>query len=371
MHVDGFRFDLAPVLARELFEVNRLSAFFDIIHQDPVLSRVKLIAEPWDVGPGGYQVGNFPIGWAEWNDEYRDGVRRFWRGDPGLVSDLASRLSGSSDIYQWSDRPTYASINFVTAHDGFTLRDLVSYERKHNEPNGEDNRDGNDENYSRNWGVEGPTHDARILARRERIMRNFLATLAFSEGVPMLSHGDEIGRTQQGNNNAYAQDNETTWVNWSLDARQRAMLDFARRVFAIRRENPVLHRRGFLRGQAVDASGAKDLSWLHPEGREMTDADWHDPKGHALGMLINGEAADDIDDRGRPIKGDSLLLIINSEEATRRFALPTLPRAGTWVEMVHTAGRQCVGPDDHEAVVAPFSLVLLRYATSHGAGGRA
>ncbi len=362
MHVDGFRFDLAPVLARELYEVNRLGTFFDIIHQDPVLSRVKLIAEPWDIGPGGYQVGNFPIGWAEWNGKYRDDVRRYWRGDAGMVNDLASRLSGSSDIYQWSDRPTYASINFVTAHDGFTLRDLVSYDRKHNMPNGENNRDGTDINYSRNWGVEGPSHDPRILARRERIMRNFMATLAFSEGVPMLSHGDEMGRTQLGNNNAYAQDNETTWVDWSLEARQRAMLDFTRRVFAIRHANPVLRRRSFLRGQALDASGAKDLSWIHPDGREMTDADWHDAGSHTLGMLINGDASDDIDDHGRPIKGDSLLLIVNNEEETRRFLLPTMAMPGTWVEMIHTAARQGVAPGEHETTIAPFALVLLRYA---------
>jgi glycogen operon protein len=365
MHVDGFRFDLAPVLARELFEVNRLGTFFDIIHQDPVLSRVKLIAEPWDIGPGGYQVGNFPIGWAEWNGKYRDDVRRFWRGDAGLVNDLASRLSGSSDIYQWSHRPTYASINFVTAHDGYTLRDLVSYERKHNLPNGEENRDGTDANYSRNWGAEGPTHDPRILARRERIMRNFMATLAFSEGVPMLSHGDEMGRTQLGNNNAYAQDNETTWVDWSLEARQRAMLDFTRRVFAIRHANPVLRRRGFLRGQLVDGSGAKDLSWLHPDGREMTDADWHNHDSHVLGMLINGDASDDIDDHGRPIEGDSLLLIVNNQEEMHRFTLPTLPVAGAWVEMVHTAARQGgATSSEHETTVAPFSLVLLRYVPS-------
>jgi len=369
MHVDGFRFDLAPVLARELYEVNRLATFFDIIHQDPVLSRVKLIAEPWDVGPGGYQVGNFPIGWAEWNGKYRDDVRRFWRGDAGIVNDLASRLSGSSDIYQWSDRPTYASINFVTAHDGFTLRDLASYEHKHNLPNGESNRDGTDANYSRNWGVEGPTHDPRTLARRERIMRNFMATLAFSEGVPMVSHGDEMGRTQLGNNNAYAQDNETTWVDWSLEARQRAMLDFTRRVFEIRRENPVLRRRGFLRGQALDASGAKDLSWIHPDGREMTDADWHDSNSHVLGMLINGDASDDIDDHGRPIKGDSLLLIVNNQEEIRRFVLPTMPMPGTWAEMIHTAVRQGVTPGDHETTMAPFSLVLLRYAPT-GPGER-
>src|SRR6185437_1702206 len=245
MHVDGFRFDLAPALARELYEMNKLGTFFDIIHQDPILSRVKLIAEPWDVGPGGYQVGNFPIGWAEWNGRYRDDVRRFWRGEDGKVADFASRLSGSSDIYQWSDRRPYASINFVTAHDGFTLQDLVSYERKRNEANGEGNRDGTDANDSRNWGVEGPTTEPRTIMRRERIKRDFLATLAFSQGVPMLLHGDEMGRTQHGNNNAYTQDNETSWVHWDLDERQELLLQFTRQVMAIRRENPVLRRRNF------------------------------------------------------------------------------------------------------------------------------
>jgi glycogen operon protein len=258
------------------------------------------------------------------------------------------------------------SVNYVTSHDGFTLRDLVSYERKHNLPNGEDNRDGADANYSRNWGVEGATHDPRILARRERVMRNLMATLAFSEGVPMLSHGDEMGRTQYGNNNAYAQDNETTWVDWSLEARQRAMLDFTRRVFSIRHKNPVLRRRSFLRGQSLDASGAKDLSWIHPDGREMTDADWHDAGAHVLGMLINGDASDDIDDHGRPIKGDSLLLIVNNQEEMRRFTLPTMPMLGTWVEMLHTAGRQGATTGEHDTTLPPFSLVLLRYAPAGG-----
>ncbi|HEX6534224.1 MAG TPA: glycogen debranching protein GlgX [Gemmatimonadaceae bacterium] len=367
MHVDGFRFDLAPVLARELSEVNRLSAFFDIIHQDPVLSRVKLIAEPWDIGPGGYQVGNFPIGWAEWNGQYRDDVRRFWRGDPGIVNVVASRLSGSSDIYQWSNRAPYASINFITAHDGFTLRDLVSYEHKHNEENGEENRDGHDENFSRNWGVEGPTDDPKVLRRRARVMRAMMATLAFSQGVPMLSHGDEVLRTQRGNNNAYAQDNDITWVNWTLGPRQRMMLEFTRRVFAIRRENPVLRRRGFFRGQVVNAAGAKDLSWIRPDGQEMTDADWHDGDSHALGMLIHGEAADEIDDRGRPIRGDTLLLVMSNLEGEQTFALPAMERAGAWEILVDSARADCAGPAGSPVVLAPFSLMLLRYALARPA----
>ncbi|HEX2121675.1 MAG TPA: glycogen debranching protein GlgX, partial [Thermoanaerobaculia bacterium] len=243
MHVDGFRFDLAVTLARELYDVNRLGTFFDIILQDPILSQVKLIAEPWDVGPGGYQVGNFPVRWAEWNGKYRDTVRHFWRGDPGHVGELASRLAGSADIYKWTHRGAYASINFVTAHDGYTLHDLVSYEQKHNEANGENNQDGHNDNISRNWGAEGETDDQEIVDVRFRSMKNFLATLAFSQGVPMIAHGDEIARTQGGNNNAYAQDNEITWVSWELDERRQELLEFSRKVFAIRQAHPVLRRR--------------------------------------------------------------------------------------------------------------------------------
>jgi glycogen operon protein len=364
MHVDGFRFDLAPVLARELFDVNRLSAFFDIIHQDPVLSQVKLIAEPWDIGPGGYQVGNFPIGWAEWNGKYRDSVRSYWRGDPGRVGDMASRLSGSSDIYQWSDRQAYASVNFITAHDGFTLRDLVSYEHKHNEANGEDNRDGTDDNRGRNWGVEGQTDDPHILEMRDRSERNFLATLAFSQGVPMLSHGDEMGRTQCGNNNAYTQDNELSWVHWDLGPREEALLDFTRRVFALRHENPVLRRRSFFRGRPVGASGKKDLSWYRPDGHEMTDADWHNAESHALGMLILGDASDETDERGRPVKGDTLMLLLNNGTAEQAFTLPHMEGPGIWLEAVNT--RMTSEPhtvDEGLVTLAPYSLVLLRYTT--------
>ena len=361
MHVDGFRFDLAPALARELYEVNRLGTFFDIIHQDPTLSRVKLIAEPWDIGPGGYQVGNFPMGWAEWNGKYRDDMRRFWRGDAGMVNDIASRLSGSSDIYQWSNRTQYASVNFITAHDGFTLEDLVSYENKHNEANGEQNRDGTDANYSRNWGVEGPTEDPKVLRRRDRSKRNFLATLAFSQGVPMISHGDEMGRTQSGNNNAYAQDNSTSWVNWRLSARDKELLEFTRRVFALRKANPVLRRRGFFRGMVVNALGAKDLSWRRTDGAEMTSTDWQDDNLQALGMLINGEAADEVDGRGRPVRGDTLLLLVNNREGTQPFALPELAAPGEWVEVVNTAADRGHALGTMGATLAPFSLVLLRY----------
>jgi glycogen operon protein len=367
MHIDGFRFDLAPVLARELYEVNRLSSFFDIIHQDPVLSRVKLIAEPWDVGPGGYQAGNFPVGWAEWNGKYRDCVRRFWRGDPGVVPELASRLSGSSDVYAWSDRAAYASVNFVTAHDGFTLRDLASYEQKHNHANGEGNRDGHDDNLARNWGVEGETDDPEVRARRRRAVRNMLATLAFSQGVPMLSHGDEVGRTQRGNNNAYAQDNDTSWVEWALDDERRALLDFARRVVAIRHANPVLRRRSFFRGRPIGAAGAKDLAWLRPDGREMTDADWRDGSRHVLGMLISGEAADETDDRGRPVKGDTMLLWLNGGPEPFDCTVPALPAPGAWVSLLDTAGDDdAPRAVDGTLTVGGFSLVLLR----HGAERR-
>ncbi|HEU4565902.1 MAG TPA: hypothetical protein VFS05_14680, partial [Gemmatimonadaceae bacterium] len=364
MHVDGFRFDLAPVLARELFEVDRLSAFFDIIQQDPVLSQVKLIAEPWDVGPGGYQVGNFPVGWAEWNGKYRDSIRKLWRGEPGQIPEAASRLSGSADIYQWSERAAYASVNFVTAHDGFTLRDLVSYEQKHNEANGEGNRDGHDDNLSRNWGVEGPTDDPAILARRRRAMRNFLATLAFSQGVPMLSHGDELGRTQRGNNNAYAQDNALTWMPWTLEPWQEELLAFTRKVFAIRHLDPVLRRRTYFRGRPVSHAGVKDLTWLRADGAEMTQADWDDAESRSLGMLIDGDATDETDDRGRLIKGATLLLLINAGDEELHFTLPVLSSDSredeVWTTLVDTARREIGLVESGAFSLAPCSLALLR-----------
>ncbi|HEX3157301.1 MAG TPA: glycogen debranching protein GlgX [Gemmatimonadaceae bacterium] len=368
MHVDGFRFDLASTLARELYEVNRLGTFFDIIHQDPVLNEVKLIAEPWDVGPGGYQVGNFPLRWAEWNGKYRDTVRQYWRGDPGRIAELASRLAGSSDIYKWSDRSAYASVNFVTAHDGYTLRDLVSYEQKHNEANGEGNRDGDNNNLSRNWGVEGEADDPVIEERRDRVIRNFLATLAFSQGVPMLSHGDEMGRTQYGNNNAYAQDNALTWVNWQLDDRWQRVLAFTRHVFAIRAANPVLRRRHFFRGTAVSAEAAgKDLTWVRPDGHELSDDDWHSPDSHVLGMLIDGEATDERDDRGRPVRGDTLLLLMNNGPEERTFRLPRMESSGWWAVLVDTARAEqpaeAVPIRKASVVVGAYSQQLLRYGT--------
>jgi glycogen operon protein len=362
MHVDGFRFDLAPALARELYEVNRLGTFFDIIQQDPLISQVKLIAEPWDVGPGGYQVGNFPVGWAEWNGKYRDCVRRFWRGDSGQVPELASRLSGSSDLYEAGGRRTYASVNFVTAHDGFTLNDLVSYDEKHNEANGEGNRDGTDANYSRNWGTEGPTESLPIRRMRERMKRNFLATLIFSQGVRMILHGDEMGRTQDGNNNAYCQDNEVGWVDWDLAPRDRRLLEFTRESLRVFRSNPVLRRRSFFTGRQSPGDGVKDLTWVRPDGREMADENWADQENRILGMLVHGRATDEIDERGRPVYGDTLLLLLNGGWRSRVFTLPRVERSGVWEEVLNTArpGRRLVRKPTVN--LTAHSVILLRYA---------
>ena len=274
MHVDGFRFDLASTLARELYDVDRLGAFFDIIHQDPILSQVKLIAEPWDVGEGGYQVGNFPVLWSEWNGIYRDNVRRFWKGDGGLLPEFATRLSGSSDLYDDDGRKPYASINFITCHDGFTLQDLVSYNEKHNDANGESNQDGANDNNSWNCGAEGPTDDAAINALRAQQKRNLMATLLLSAGVPMILAGDEIGHTQQGNNNTYCQDNDITWLNWQLTDEQQQFLDFVRTVIEIRHTHPVFQRRKFFQGRQVDGNDVSDISWFQPSGEEMSDEAW-------------------------------------------------------------------------------------------------
>jgi glycogen operon protein len=363
MHVDGFRFDLAPVLARESYDVDKFSAFFDIMQQDPTLARVKLIAEPWDVGPGGYQVGNFPVRWTEWNGKYRDSVRKFWKGEVGQVSEMASRLAGSSDIFSGSNRGVYASINFITAHDGYTLRDLVSYEQKHNEANGENNQDGHNDNISRNWGVEGETEDPAVIDMRYRLMRTFLATLAFSQGVPMLAHGDELARTQLGNNNAYAQDNEITWVNWELDGRQRQLMEFTRKLIAIRQAHPVLRRRHFFRGAAVEGSDHKDVTWLRPDGHELTDADWTDPAAHAFGMLIDGAATDEVDERGHAVRGDSLLLLLNGGEQNVTFSLPALGGRKIWVIMIDTARQELPVVRKRSVQVEAHSLMLLRFGT--------
>ena len=364
MHVDGFRFDLAPALARELHEVNRLGRFFAIIQQDPVISQTKLIAEPWDLGAGGYQVGQFPTGWAEWNGKYRDTVRRFWRGDHGQVPDLAYRLSGSSDLYQVRRRHTYGSINFVACHDGFSLHDLVCYNEKHNEANGESNRDGHDDNLSFNWGVEGPTVVPRINRLRERIKRNFLATLAFSQGVPMITAGDELGRTQRGNNNAYCQDNELGWIDWELDETERELLRFTCEVFRLRRNNPVLRRRGFFRGQLVADASFKDVAWIRPDGREFADDDWRDPGVLVIGMLIAGAAADEVDERGRLISGNTLLLLFNGGDEDHDFKLPSVNGGGLWRELLNTAivGRRYV--EGESLQLEEHSLILLEYQTA-------
>jgi glycogen operon protein len=338
MHVDGFRFDLAATLARELHDVDRLSAFFDIIHQDPILSQVKLIAEPWDVGPGGYMVGNFPVLWTEWNGKYRDCVRRFWKGDGGTTGEFATRLTGSADLYKWDGRQPTASVNFVTCHDGFSLRDLVSYNNKHNEANGENNRDGTDNNDSWNCGIEGPTKDPALNSLRLRQQRNFLTTLFLSQGVPMLLAGDEFGHTQQGNNNTYCQDNELTWLNWEMTNEQRELVDFVRQVLRLRKQQPVFRRRRFFQGRAIRGENVKDIYWLTPAGNEMTDADWQAGFVRCLGMGLVGGQLDETDARGEPIRGDTFLVLFNAHHEAIPFHLGG--RAGNllWDVAVDTAG---------------------------------
>ncbi|WP_435838915.1 glycogen debranching protein GlgX [Streptomyces abikoensis] len=324
MHVDGFRFDLAATLARQFHEVDRLSSFFDLVQQDPVISRVKLIAEPWDVGDGGYQVGNFPPLWTEWNGKYRDTVRDFWRGEGGTLGEFASRLTGSSDLYQSDGRRPYASVNFVTAHDGFTLRDLVSYNDKHNQANAEDNRDGEHHNRSWNCGTEGPTRDHGILALRARQQRNLLATLLLSQGVPMLLHGDELGRTQHGNNNAYCQDNELTWMDWTDVTHASELLDFTRKLITMRRDHPVFRRRRFFKGRTSDDTRTedKDIVWFTPAGREMTDTDWETGFARSLMVHLNGRAITEPDLRGLPVTDDSFLLLFNAHSQALTFTVP-------------------------------------------------
>ncbi|MEP6617730.1 MAG: glycogen debranching protein GlgX [bacterium] len=365
MHVDGFRFDLAPVLAREIYDVDRLSAFFDVIHQDPALASVKLIAEPWDVGPGGYQVGNFPVRWTEWNGKYRDTVRQFWRGTPGVMSEMASRVAGSSDIFSGSDRGVYASLNFITAHDGFTLHDLVSYEQKHNLANGEENQDGTNDNLSRNWGVEGETSDPVINATRDRVKRSFLATLAFSQGVPMLSHGDEVARTQRGNNNGYAQDNALSWVDWTRNEQQEELLAFTRKILAIRQTHPVLRRRHFFRGVPVKGAARKDVTWLRSDGIELTDVDWRNGEARVLGMLIDGAATDEVDERGAAVLADTLLIVMNAGEAPVSFTLPDMGDESVWVIMIDTAREELPVVRDGTVVVEAHALMLLRHGVAH------
>ncbi|MGB6058219.1 MAG: glycogen debranching protein GlgX [Microthrixaceae bacterium] len=340
MHVDGFRFDLAAALARELHDVDRLSAFFDLIQQDPVVNQVKLIAEPWDVGEGGYQVGNFPPQWSEWNGRYRDCVRDVWRSAPTSLGEFAARLTGSSDLYEDEGRRPHASINFVTAHDGFTLSDLVSYEHKRNLANGEDNRDGTDDNRSWNCGVEGRSDDPRVLAMRARQRRNFMATLLLSQGVPMIVAGDEMGRTQQGNNNAYAQDNEISWLDWQ--AIDQPMLDFVRQMVAFRQGNPVLHRRRFLTGETVNGSGLPDVAWFTSAGAEMTDADWNGDTSRIV-VWLNGDL-EDMGSRGERISGETLLLAFNPHEEDVQWEIPSGRWGEQWAVALETASGSPVDP---------------------------
>jgi isoamylase len=338
MHVDGFRFDLAATLARELYEVDRLGAFFDIIHQDPVLSQVKLIAEPWDLGAGGYQVGNFPVLWTEWNGKYRDAMRAFWKGEDRGVAEVATRIAGSNDLYEHGGRRPYASINFITAHDGFTLHDLVSYSAKHNEANGEENRDGENHNLSWNSGVEGPTDDPDINALRARQKRNLMASLLLSVGVPMISGGDEMCRSQSGNNNAYSQDNELSWTPWEMTPERAAFLEFTRRLVHFRLDQPVLTRRKYFQGRSIRGADVKDIYWLDPSGREMTDEMWNATSVRSLGVLMVGNALDEVDERGRQVTGDTLLILLNAHSEAAPFALPLVAGGKSWVRVIDTVG---------------------------------
>jgi isoamylase len=367
MHVDGFRFDLASTLARELYEVDRLGAFFDIVHQDPILSQVKLIAEPWDVGPGGYQVGNFPVLWSEWNGKYRDTVRRFWKGDQDTLAELATRLSGSSDLYQGDGRKPYASLNFVTCHDGFTLHDLVSYNDKHNEANGENNQDGANDNNSWNCGAEGPTDDPGINALRWQQKRNFMATLLLSEGVPMLLAGDELSHTQQGNNNAYCQDNELTWLHWELNETQQAFGEFVRALLALRRTQPVLQRRKFFHGRAIHGEGIQDISWFEPSGQEMTEETWNAEYVRCLGVRLAGDLIDEVDEHGEPIVGDTIMMLFNAHHEPMPFTLPETAEGQQWERLFDTAAPegeplQCSGGQQYELQGRSMAVLRTRIA---------
>ena len=357
MHVDGFRFDLAATLARQFHEVDKLSAFFDIIQQDPVISQVKLIAEPWDLGDGGYQVGNFPPLWTEWNGKYRDTVRDFWRGEPASLGEFASRLTGSSDLYNHSDRRPTASINFVIAHDGFTLRDLVSYNEKHNWANGEDNRDGESHNRSWNCGVEGPTDDAEIGALRLKQQRNFITTLMLSQGVPMLAHGDELGRTQGGNNNVYAQDNEISWVDWDLDADSRELLAYTSAAIELRRKHPVFRRRRFFAGDAKHGGKSElgDILWLRPDGHEMDEGDWNSSFARSLMVFLNGDAIPELDTAGRSVSDDHFLLLFNAWSEAISFTLPPAALGNNWL----------VRLDTHHGAVDPAGVGPWRARSKH------
>ncbi len=371
MHVDGFRFDLAATLARELHEVDRLGAFFDIIRQDPVLSQVKLIAEPWDLGEGGYQVGNFPVGWAEWNDRYRDTVRAYWRGDEAQMGELARRVAGSSDLYENSGRTPHASINFVAAHDGFTVHDLVTYNEKHNQANGEDNRDGHNHNLSWNCGVEGETDDEAVNAMRRRQKRNLLATLLLSQGVPMLLAGDEFGRTQQGNNNAYCQDNAISWVDWERARAFRPLTAFVERLIALRKRHPIFRRKRYFVGAPVAGLEVKDMLWLTPQGVEMTAEDWQMPFARCLGVYLHGKSLTETDARGHRLRDDSFLLLFNAHHEAITFTLPGFTPHAAWDPLIDTAAEDGTPPDTQRrpvggsyTVEGRSSVVLMEIAVA-------
>jgi isoamylase len=367
MHVDGFRFDLCTALGRGLNGFDTWASFFNAVHQDPVLAKTKLIAEPWDLGLHGYQVGGFPIRWSEWNGKFRDNVRSYWKGDAGQLAEMATRLTGSSDLYEDDGRRPTASVNFITAHDGFTLHDLVSYEHKYNKANGENNRDGNNWNISWNSGVEGETSDPDILELRERRKRTFLATLFWSQGVPMLLGGDEMGRTQHGNNNAYAQDNQVSWYNWDLDPAQESLLEFAQRLIAMRKRHPNLRRRTFFRGEPVNGSGIDDLSWHRPDGSIMAGEDFHNPKFKACGLRFAGDAIDEVDEDGNLVLDDTLLLLMNQGTRIVPFCLPDTQGGKGWVPMIDTARPAVTDSEDapilgagDEYQVPGFGAVMFR-----------
>jgi len=365
MHVDGFRFDLASTLARELYDVDRLSAFFDIIHQDPTLSAVKLIAEPWDIGEGGYQVGNFPVRWCEWNGKYRDTVRDYWRGEGGTLAEFASRFTGSSDLYQNDGRKPYASINFITAHDGFTLRDLVSYNEKHNEANGEDNNDGESHNRSWNSGAEGETDDPAVNALRARQQRNFLTTLFLSQGIPMLLGGDEAGRTQRGNNNAYCQDNEISWFDW--EHVDEALLAFTTRLVHLQAEHPVFQRRRWFHGRPV--RGVSDIAWFRPDGEEMSEEDWQQPHAKSFAVFLNGDALLDVDADGRPVHDDSFLLLFNAHDERLTFRMPPESFGKDWQLVLDTADDARRGETIDQAVDVGGRAMIVLLRPSAVSGG--
>lgn len=361
MHVDGFRFDLASSLARELYEVNRLGAFFDIMHQDPVLSQVKLIAEPWDLGEGGYQVGNFPVGWTEWNGKYRDTVRSYWKGEGGTIGEFAHRLTGSSDLYERGGRRPCASINFVTCHDGFTLHDLVSYNEKHNEANLENNQDGESNNRSWNCGSEGPSDDPQINSCRSRQKRNFIASLFLSQGVPMLLAGDEIGRTQQGNNNTYCQDNSLSWIDWTLDDEQQELFEFAQRLIALRKKHHVFRRRYFFQGRLIKGAGVRDIVWLTPGNTEMTDEEWQHSFARCLGLYLAGDALDEQDEKGNAVVDNKFLLLVNAHNEPISFILPDFLPVTSWHLLLDTS-RSKGEPGEKRVWEAKASYPLLEHS---------